>query len=112
MLNKDGGQLYELTYSGVGADYARALAVLEGCDVAIAGWSGTEGKTSDDAWLFVVDKLGNIQWDKSFGGAANDAFAAIAVSPNGSILIGGNTATGFTVPNAWVLALDPWGNGT
>ncbi len=112
ILGKEGSIVHEVTYGGLGADGARALTVLEGGDVAVVGWSGTKGKTSDDAWLFVVDKLGNFVWDKTYGGPANEAFGTASVSTNGSILIGGGTSTGFAVPTAWLLAVDPWGNGT
>ncbi|MBM4344286.1 MAG: hypothetical protein FJ100_13030 [Deltaproteobacteria bacterium] len=112
VLGKDGSMVTEHTYGGLGADGAKALAALDGGDFAIVGTSGTKGKTSDDAWLFVVDDLGKLQWDKGYGGSANDGFSGVAVSPNGSVILGGGTSTGTPAPNAWVLAVDAWGNGT
>jgi hypothetical protein len=43
----------------------------------------------DDAWLLRLDARGNILWQKSFGGSAEDAATAIFQNSNGGYTVGG-----------------------
>ena len=62
----------------------------------IAGWSNGIGgnKISDtkggqDYWIYKVDTVGNIYWDKSYGGFSEDSLEAIFIKCNRGIIAGG-----------------------
>ncbi len=44
-----------------------------------------------DYWILKIDSIGNIEWEKNYGGTSLDLFAALEVINQGSFLIGGTT---------------------
>ena len=69
-----------------------------------------------DFWVVRLDAGGNKLWDQSFGGPADDLPAALAVTTDGGVIIGGRSFSGIegnkTSPNYgacdfWVVKLAP-----
>ncbi len=56
-------------------------------------------------WIVKTDALGNLQWEKSFGGTGSDELEAILLTVDGGFLLGGYT---FSSPSGDVL--DNYGN--
>ena len=46
-----------------------------------------------DYWLVKTDSLGNVQWDKTFGGTNNDYLASIGKTMDGGYALGGQSAS-------------------
>jgi hypothetical protein len=94
------------------------------------GQDGTEsydinfyGKSDDnygegDYWIVKLDKNGNVQWERNFGGSEDDHIRTMALTDSGYI-IGGESRSGTSGNKSakleegtdlWVLALDEDGN--
>lgn len=67
-----------------------AIAIDAAGDVYVAG-NVHDATTLDDAVVVRFDANGNEKWRKRWSGDANDVAAAIAIGPDGSVLVGGST---------------------
>ncbi|HYF29924.1 MAG TPA: T9SS type A sorting domain-containing protein [Chitinophagaceae bacterium] len=48
---------------------------------------------TSDAWVVKLSADGNIEWQKSLGGSANDSFYSVIIAPDGSYLCAGSTSS-------------------
>lgn len=77
----------------------------------IAGYTSAAGAGGKDAYLTEIDKLGNILWQRTYGGIYDDAFNIITKGNNGGYLILGNTAsTGNGDADVLLVKIDDVGN--
>jgi hypothetical protein len=126
-LDTSGNELWQKTYGGAGDDYATDLKELNDGSLLISGHSDSEmgGDKSDssrgyaDYWLVKVDFMGNILWDKTFGGSGVDYWPNLAVTSAGEIVLSGNTTSPvsgdkteplYGLVSIWVLKLNDSGN--
>lgn len=71
-----------------------------------------------DYWIVKLDKTGNVQWEKNFGGNADDHIRTMALTDNGYIIggesrsqtSGNKTAKLEEGADLWVIVLDEDGN--
>lgn len=115
-------------------DEPRAIAALPGGDVVITGYfahefgaarsGATRASGSADVFLSRINPQGEEVWTRRFGGKLADNGAALAVDPEGNILLAGNFQDIITYPvgektrklvsaggrDAFVLKLDNEGN--
>jgi len=78
-----------------------------------------------DGWVVKLDSLGNIQWQKCYGGSETDYFASITLTPQGTYLLAGETisndgdVSGNHLPpffpvvhtqDIWLVEIDSTGN--
>ncbi|MEO8150571.1 MAG: PKD domain-containing protein [Bacteroidia bacterium] len=100
----DGGYILGgASYSGIGGDKTQPL------------WGG-----ATDYWIVKVDSFGNKQWDKDYGGNANeDEFGNISQTSDGGYLIAGTsyspisgdkTENNLGTEQTWVIKTDSIGN--
>ena len=77
----------------------------------MAGDTKSTGAGSFDGWLLRLDAEGRVLWERTFGGAAWDEFRALAVLPDGGVLVAGiKESTGARDrDNGWLLRLDAEG---
>ncbi len=57
--------------------------------VNVADPLDTHGKASQDAFIFKLDRWGGVLWVLNFGGIADQAITAIALGPDGSLVLPG-----------------------
>ncbi len=77
------------TYGGTGDDAAYSLIATSDGGYAIAGSTGSFGAGGLDFWLVKTDALGNVQWNKTYGGTWDDqASSLVATSDGGYALVG------------------------
>ena len=88
-------------------------------DYEVTGHHSFSG--SDDYWIVKLDAIGNIQWEKSFGGTSNDeAYAVQQTSDGGYIVAGfayssdgdviGHHGPNGGLPDYWILKLNTIGD--
>jgi PKD repeat protein len=74
---------------------------------------------TSDYWILKIDSMGQIQWDKTFGGTSSDRLQSICKSSDGGYILGGYSASGIsgdkTQPNIlqydfWIVKLDSFGS--
>jgi hypothetical protein len=65
-------QQWSKTFGGTGSDIAYSVKQTTDGGYILAGLTSSFGAGSDDLWLVKTDPNGNKQWNKTFGGPAND----------------------------------------
>lgn len=74
-----------------------------------AGETASYGAGGKDAWVLKLASNGNITWQKTYGGAADDSAYNVLLTDDGGYLVVGTTVSFGTSTNAWVLKLDSAG---
>jgi hypothetical protein len=96
-INSIGNIVWQKCLGGTENDGGRAIVSTAngGCVVAALTASSngdvTNNYGSTDVWLMKLNDMGNIIWQKSFGGSAEDAPNSIINSSNGGYVLSGST---------------------
>ncbi len=95
------------TYGGASADWANSMVATPDGGYAIAGATRSFSVEGYDFWLIKTDALGNMEWNKTYGGAS-EAKSLIATSDGGYAIAG---RTSFPNPDlVWFVKTDAHGN--
>lgn len=110
-LDPSGNVKWQKTYGGDLYDGALAVALATDGDIIVAGATSSFGSGDKDFWVLRLDESGNVKWQKTYGGNNDDEARAVAIAPNGDIIVAGYTwSFGFGGHDVWVLRLDENGN--
>jgi len=102
-------QTFQKTYGGAGEDQAQyVLETLNG--YLVAGSATPLGSSQPDAYLFEIDKKGELLWQQSYGGSQKDIFmAVIPANDGGFVAIGETWSFGQGQQDLFVVKVDPGG---
>jgi hypothetical protein len=81
--------------------------------LVLSGVKGTAANGDGDGWLVKTDFMGNMTWDRTFGGTGYDDFWQIEKTPEGGFVLGGSSDTyrsGTTGADAWLVKTDRLGS--
>ncbi|KLK88832.1 collagen-binding protein [Methanoculleus sediminis] len=112
MMDPSGGEAWNRTYGGPNVN-ASANAVVEAEDggyVFVGSTALREGNESS-AWVVRVNETGTEVWNRTFGGAGENAANAVTRIPGGDFVVAGTTgSSGAGMADVWVARLN--GSGT
>jgi len=92
----DGNMVWNKTYGGVVNEYAIYLIQTSDGGYALCGSENSFGAGGTDVWLVKTDALGNMLWQKTFGGPNNeDAYSMIQAKDGSFVLAGGTRSFGY-----------------
>ncbi len=110
-LNIDGTVAWEKRYGGASVDRALSVQQTSGGGYVVAGMTDSSGSGGLDAWVLKLSSDGTIDWQKTYGGTADDLASSILQTTDGGYLVSGWTNSfGGTNSDAWVLRVDPDGD--
>ena len=109
-LDENGNVLWQKTYGGNDTDVARALAITAEGDIMVVGYTFSSGAGSADAFLLKLDENGDIIWQKTYGDSNWNGAFDVDVTPEGRIVIVGNSKSSVNDYDVWVLEIDSNGN--
>lgn len=122
-IDASGNIQWQKTMGGSGQDVAHSIQVTPDGGYIVSGVSNsndgdvTVNNGGVDCWVIKLDTIGNLQWQKSYGGSGNDAGYSIQVTSDGGYIVAGtsNSNNGDLTGNYgnrdfWVLKLDVLGN--
>ncbi len=98
-------------YGGLDSEQAVGVELHPGGGYLVAGTTDfMDGPDSGDLWLMRLDGSGQIQWQKSYGGAGLDEACCLIETSGGSFVLGGTTTSfGSDGTDVWVLEVDTAG---
>ena len=114
---------WQKCFGGTYSDLGSTIMQISGGGYIFSGFtfsndgdvSGNNG--SDDGWVVKLDSLGNIIWQKCYGGGSYDQISQLrSTSDGGYILIGESESNDMSLngnhgsQDAWIVKLDPSGN--
>jgi len=119
--------LWEKSYGGLHADYLTDMQPTADYGFLIAGssLSNKSGNKSDDNkgnldyWIWKMDENGELDWQKSFGGADSDLLQSVALTRDGGFILAGVSASALEQDkkednqggdDIWILKLNAQGN--
>jgi Secretion system C-terminal sorting domain len=126
-LDKEGTVLWQKTYGGEYADLLRSMEQTKDGGYILGGYSNSSqsGEKIDantgigDYWILKIDDVGNIEWQKTYGGNGDNQLYVIHQTNDGGYIAGGNsnstrplTSLGGNVRSGtdyWVLKMDEKG---
>jgi hypothetical protein len=102
---------WQKTYGGAKDDMAKSIWQTSDGGYIVAGMTESFGDIKGDLWVLKLDSSGNVQWQKTYGGAKDDgAISVKQTSDGGYIVAGGTDSFGKGNEDLWVLKLDSSGN--
>ncbi len=109
--NTVGTIMWTQTVGGAGNDYGRAVIKTFDGGYAIAGTTSSFGAGGDDVYLVKLDAMGNVQWNKTYGGTGSDQGWDLVQTLDSGFCIAGQTASFGASPNDfYVVRTDASGN--
>lgn len=103
-----GNVLWERTFGGHGYDEGRALLQTQDGGFLIAGVAGTRDNGSD-IYLARTDAVGNVIWERTYGGTYDDLTLSVWHTRDGGYIVGGRYGTGNANGTGYLLKIDAWG---
>ncbi|MEL6925162.1 MAG: hypothetical protein AAFO94_14035, partial [Bacteroidota bacterium] len=126
-LDADGTIIKDKTYGGDATERIASIQQTSDGGYVAGGtsFSGVSGMKSSanygagDYWIIKMDSLGNLLWEKSFGGDGEDELEHLQQTSDGGYILGGYTNSGISgnkttatmgVIDYWIVKLDAAGN--
>ena len=94
------------TYGGTHHDVAWDVVETGDGGYALAGYTESFGAGGYDAWLVKTDSLGNMEWNKTYGGTHHDvAYGMVETGDGGYALAGETNSFGAGGEDVWLVKI-------
>ncbi len=102
-----GNMEWNQTYGGASFDHAYSLVETSGGGFALAGYTGSFGAEYANFWLVKTDMYGNVEWNRTYGGARWDSVSSLVeASDGGYALLGFTDSFGAGGSDFWLVMTD------
>jgi len=106
-----GSMEWNRTYGGALLEAANSVVQTSDGGFVLAGSTYSFGSGGSDFWLVKTDDLGNMQWNRTYGGTGDDfGFSVAPTSDGGYAVAGGTSSFGAGVYDFWLVKTDSAGN--
>ena len=106
-----GNMSWSRTYGGVANDVAYSVEQTNDGGYLVAGWTDSYGPGGINAWMVKTDELGNVTWDRTYGGNEDDKASSVQQTSDGGYIIAGSTKSyGAGKWDLWLVKVDENGN--
>jgi len=122
-IDTDGEIEWSKVYGGSANDEAHGVQQTDDGNYLVAGWTrsndGDIGNNygSADVWVLKLDPLGNLLWEKNYGGQKTDEAHALEKTSTGEYLISGSARSEDQdvsepkgIEDIWIIKIDDEGN--
>ncbi len=91
-MNEDGDILWQKTYGGPEVEQpAKVIATDDGGYAVVGTTNSFSDDGNDDMWLIKLDNLGDVEWQKTYGGIDTENAYSLDETSDGGYVIGGDT---------------------
>lgn len=98
------------TCGGTAADYSFPILRTSDEGYAIVGRTESYGAGLSDMWLVKINTLGEIEWNRTYGGVSPDSGDdAIVTSDGGYAIVGGTESYGAGLSDMWLVKTNDLG---
>ena len=108
-INRPNNRFWSKTYGGILDDYFKSIKQTSDGGYIAAGHT-TGGLQQWLALAVKFDVNGNIEWQKTYGGAGSDLFSSVQQTTDGGYILAGHTASTSGYVETWLVKLTT--NGT
>ncbi|MBM4448804.1 MAG: PKD domain-containing protein [Chloroflexi bacterium] len=106
-----GNMEWQQTFGGSNNDYARAVQQTSDGGYIVAGETGSYGAGKSDFYLVKTDASGNLEWQRTYGGSADDyGYSAQQTSDGGYVMAGITISYADVNGDFYVVKTDASGN--
>ena len=106
----NGNVQWNKLYGGTDRDSARSLVQTSDGGYALAGYSYSSDVGINNAWLVKTDDLGNMKWNKTYGGTESDLVMSLVQTSDGGYALAGETYSfGAGEGDFWLVKTDESG---
>ena len=110
-LDRQGETQWERDFMPVGYVDAEADSIKQTADRGyIVSGQADRYATRLDALLLKLDRRGNVEWSKTYGGPADDQFAVVEQTSDRGYIAAGSSESGASQIYSWLVKLDRAGN--
>ena len=103
-VDSNGNMQWNKTYGGTERDIGMNTVETSDGGYALVCWTTSLGAGGEDFWLVKVDSNGNMQWNKTYGGASDDyVWSIVHTSDGGYALAGFTDSFGAGNDDAWLV---------
>ena len=100
---------WNATFGGPNDDAAASVIQTSDGGFAAAGFTKSFGAGGSDMYLVKVNAQGTLQWNKTYGGAGDDAANCLIQTSDGGYLLAGYTNSNVDAQAAWIVKTDSSG---
>jgi uncharacterized delta-60 repeat protein len=98
---------WQKTYGGLAYDIARSIQQTSDGGYIAAGETLSFGAGGNDFWVMKLDGVGEVEWQKTYGGSYDDIAYSIQQTSDGGYIAAGDTLSfGAGQNDSWVMKLD------
>jgi hypothetical protein len=109
-LDINGNIQWEKSYGGPGDEvYTASIEQTKDEGYIVATMTNSFGAGDFDFWILKLDKNGNIQWQKTYGGINEDRAFMVKQTKDGGYIVIGDTRSFGIWDDLWILKLNPNG---
>ena len=109
-LNSTGGLEWQKTYGGARNEEPRSIQQTSDGGFIVTGPTNSFGSGANDVWVLKLESDGDIEWEKTYGGAKADVSHAIEQTDDGGYIVAGHTKSfGSGGQDYFVFKLDSTG---
>ena len=104
--DSNGNKIWDKRFGGNKQEDVSEIIATDDNGYIIAGSTKSKGAGSWDFWILKIDELGNLIWDKTFGGSEDEkAYGITNTFDNGLAVIGFTDSKGGKKKNVWLVKL-------
>jgi hypothetical protein len=90
-LDRNGDVQWQKTYGGPSEDKASSIQQTSDGGYIVAGTTYSFAAGYTDIWVLKLDRNGNVQWQKTYGGPSWDKASSIQQTSDGGYIVAGST---------------------
>ncbi len=108
-INRNGGLEWNKTYGGSKNDYAMSVITTLNSSYVFAGGTESFGAGSSDFWIIKTDTLGNMLWNKTYGGLLQENAWSLDKTPSDDYFVAGFKESLTGDFDIWVMRINSSG---
>jgi len=110
-LSASGDIEWQKAYGGSSFDSATSTQQTSDGGYIVAGYTSSFGTGGSDIWILKLTQLGDIEWQKTYGGVGSEWTTSIQLTTEGGYIVSGYTSSFDNgTGDIWILKLFPSGD--